>query len=181
MTSHAFDFWGWYAGPVSDGAPRSTVDAPQNTSTATTPGAMRANWTGAAWLDLPYAAPGPLPAEGASALRAELWERIKAERERRRFAGTNVGDHWFHSDDSSRIQQLALFVMGAGVPAVEWKTMSGEFVTMTQTLAAAIFTGVAAKDQALFAHAEALRAQVDAAEDPGAVDILAGWPAVFGE
>lgn len=123
----------------------------------------------------------PAPVVDLAALRAERWEAVKAERERRRAGGTQVGDHWYHSDDSSRIQQLALFVMGAGVPSVQWKTMSGEFVTMTQTLAAAIFTGVAAKDQALFSHAEALRAELDAAEDPGAVDILAGWPAVFGE
>jgi hypothetical protein len=62
MAAHLFDYWGWYAGPAPYGAPRSTTEAPANTSTSDTPGALRANWTGHEWIELPYAAPDPLPA-----------------------------------------------------------------------------------------------------------------------
>ena len=43
---YQYDLYGWYAGPCSDNAPRSTDIAPDNTSQTTTPGDPRANWTG---------------------------------------------------------------------------------------------------------------------------------------
>lgn len=53
----------------------------------------------------------------------EMWERIKAERDRRQVAGVKVGDHWYHSDHASRVQFVALVTMGAGLPAgTMWKT-----------------------------------------------------------
>ena len=180
--SHAFDPWGWYVGAAADGAPRSTPTAPANTSPSETPGAARANWTGHEWIELPYAVPAAA-ADMRPLLRAELWDRIKAERDRRAQAGGYVaGGKWFHSDTFSRTQQLGLVLLGASLPAgLQWKTMDGTFVAMTQALAAQVFAAAAASDQALFAHAEALRMAVDAAEDPSSVDIVAGWPPVFGE
>ena len=62
MAAHLFDYWGWYAGAGADGAPRSTPIVPANTSTSDTPGAMRSNWTGHEWVELPYSVPDPLPA-----------------------------------------------------------------------------------------------------------------------
>lgn len=126
----------------------------------------------------------PAHAVDPEAVRAQQWERIKAERDRRKFAGFQVGAEWFHSDPDSRTQQLMLYtkaVSGKPVPAVPWKTLGGAFTPMSAELAEAIGDAAAAHDIALFARAEALRAEVMAAEDPGAVDILAGWPAVFGE
>lgn len=112
--------------------------------------------------------------------RAAVWESIKALRDQKvQAGGYTAGGKWFHSDTFSRTQQMALFMMGAAVPAVQWKTMDGTFVTMTQTLAGAIFAAGAASDQALFARAEVLRAAVYAAADPAAVDINAGWPAAY--
>ena len=61
MTAHAFDNWGWYAGPVADGAPRSTPVAPDNTSTSQTTGASRSNWTGHEWMVLQYVPPEAPP------------------------------------------------------------------------------------------------------------------------
>lgn len=55
--AHAFDLWGWYAGEVADGEPRSTHLVPPTLSTAEADGAPRANWTGEAWAVRPYAAP----------------------------------------------------------------------------------------------------------------------------
>lgn len=112
--------------------------------------------------------------------RADLWARIKEIRDTKiQNGGYQAAGKWFHSDTFSRTQQMALVMMGASVPSVRWKTMDGSFVTMTQALAGAIFQAAAAHDAAIFAHAEALRAQVDAATDPFSVDINAGWPATF--
>lgn len=55
-----FDLYGWYTSEALPG--RSTDIAPANTSETTTPGAMRANFTGYAWVNMPYAAPpAPVP------------------------------------------------------------------------------------------------------------------------
>lgn len=115
--------------------------------------------------------------------RAQLWEQIKTIRDRRtREGGYQAGGYWFHSDEFSRIQQLGLVMLGLNMPqGLQWKTMSGAFVTMTPSLASAIFAAAAAADMATFAHAQALKAQVDAADDPATVAITAGWPAIYSE
>ena len=127
----------------------------------------------------------PLTAQHAQALRADAiaakWQAIKAERDRRKASGIKAGGNWFHSDADSRIQQLALFVMGAGVPAVPWKTLSGSFVTMTPMLAGQIFQGTASSDMALFGAAEAHLAALQASADPSAYSFAAGWPAAYGD
>ena len=89
-----------------------------------------------------------------------------------------MGAHIFHSDDSSRIQQIGLVMLGANIPAgLKWKALGGTLVDMTPTLAGQIFGAQAARDAALFAHAEGLIAAVQAAADPASIDITAGWPA----
>lgn len=114
--------------------------------------------------------------------KATAWGNIKAERDRRKAGGVKVGAKWFHSDDASRIQQLALVMMGAGLPAgLQWKTMDGSFITMTPALAQQVFTGQAASDQTIFAVAEAHRVAMEASADPAAYDHSTGWPKVFGE
>lgn len=116
-------------------------------------------------------------------LRDAKWVEIKAIRDRLQDEGgykvAIAGvDKWFHSDVKSRTQQIGLTMMGAAVPPVPWKTMDGSFVNMSQAIASAIFAAAAAQDMALFAHAEQLRAQVNAG-DPSSIDISAGWPATF--
>lgn len=112
--------------------------------------------------------------------RAKKWEAIKAERDRRKSLGVAAGGKRFHSDDASRIQQLALVMMGAGIPAgLMWKTLDGSFVAMTQALAGQIFANTAAQDAAVFAAAESHRAAINALSDPvgiAAYDHLTGWP-----
>lgn len=110
------------------------------------------------------------------------WERIKAERDRRRYLGVKVGAHWFHSDDPSRIQQLALAMMGAAIPAgLQWKTLTTTqppvFVEMTPALAQWIFQATAASDTAIFAAAEAHRVAMEASATPESYDCTGGWPA----
>lgn len=117
-----------------------------------------------------------------AAMRATLWEEIKRIRDRKtQQGGYKVGSHWYHSDTFSRTQQIGLTIMGAAMPAgLMWKTMGGAFVLMTPTLAQQIFAAAGQQDAALFGYAEALKAQVDEATDPAAVDIRAGWPETFG-
>ena len=132
-------------------------------------------WT---WDGEAFAPPAePSPDVGA------IWEAIKAERDRRtQTGGYRVGDHWYHSDTFSRTQQLGLVMLGSSMPeGLAWKTMSGDFVTMTPALAQQVFASATAADMAHFAHAEQLRGQVFAAPDPASVDIYAGWPPSFGE
>lgn len=111
---------------------------------------------------------------------AQVWDKIKALRDAKtQDGGCRVGENWFHSDTFSRTQQIGLTLMGNAMPpGIMWKTMAGTFVEMTPTLAAQIFAAVAAQDTAIFAHAEALRAQAQA--DPDAVDITVGWPTTYG-
>lgn len=110
------------------------------------------------------------------------WERIKTERDRRKYLGVKVGAHWFHSDDPSRIQQLALAMMGASIPAgLMWKVLTltppPVFVEMTPALAQGIFQATAASDAAIFAAAETHRVAMEASPTPESYDITGGWPA----
>ena len=120
-----------------------------------------------------------IQAASIPAARAAIWERIKAERDRRiQEQGYVAGGKRFHGDTFSRTQQMGLVMLGANIPpGLQWKTMDGSFITMTTTLAQQVFAAAAASDVALFGYAEVLRAQVNAAEDPSSVDITAGWPA----
>lgn len=104
---------------------------------------------------------------------------IKAERDRRKFNGVKVGTKWIHTDTYSRTQWMAMVMMGASIPAIDWTTMDGTSVTTSQTLAGQVFQGTAQLDATLFGHAKALITQVEAAADPASVDIAAGWPATF--
>ncbi len=120
-------------------------------------------------------------------VKIDMWELIKTERDRRKFGGVHVAsvDKWFHSDDTSRIQQLGLVMMGAGLPSgIMWKTMDGTYTQMTQALAVEIFQTVAAKDIAIFAVAEQHRIAMLAATNPAEYNYLTGtpaWPTIFGE
>lgn len=88
---------------------------------------------------------------------------------------------WFHSDDSSRIQQLALSMMGNSIPAgLMWKTLTltppPVFVEMTPALAQGIFQATAASDAAIFAAAEVHRIAMEASDTPETYDFSSGWP-----
>jgi hypothetical protein len=143
---------------------------------------------GNSYEDIVYEQGDPIPSKEVldnwiiSRTREDMWELIKAERDRRKQNGYRVGSNWFHSDTSSRIQQIGLVMMGAGLPAnINWKTISGSFVTMTPTLAMQIFQTTAATDMTLFAVAEAKRSAMLASSDPANFDYLSGWPQTYGE
>ena len=102
------------------------------------------------------------------------WERIKAKRdELTDNGGCLVATKWFHTDPKSKQQQMALVMLGVSIPAgLQWKTMDGSFIEMTQPLAAQLFGAQVQREQMIFAHAEALNL------DPTA-DIDTGWPARY--
>lgn len=108
------------------------------------------------------------------------WHFIKTERDRRKAGGVKVGEKWFHSDDTSRIQQIGLVMMGANLPAnLMWKTMDGSFVLMSSQLASQIFTTIAFSDQNIFKVAEQHRMAMEASSDPEGYDFSGGWPDTY--
>jgi len=123
----------------------------------------------------------PVKIERSPPSTADIWLKIKAERDRRsEQGGYKVGANWFHSDQKSRSQQLGLVLLGANIPTgLQWKTMDGSFVTMTETLAQQILAAGAASDQAIFGAAETHKAAMEASADPASYDFSAGWPATF--
>lgn len=137
--------------------------------------------------DIQWISGGPIPKVELDARRRQLdqdrmWRRIQAERDRRRAGGVKIGTNWFHSDDTSRIQQLGLLLMGTNMPNnIMWKTMGNNFVLMTPTVAQQIFQATGANDMQVFAVAEQHRAQMMAAVNPTTYDFSAGWPPTFGE
>lgn len=118
--------------------------------------------------------------------QSAVWEQIKAERDKRKVSGVKVGSNWFHSDDSSRIQQLALVMMGASVPpGLMWKVLTltppPVFVEMTPALAGQIFQATAASDAAIFGVAETHRLAMEASQEPENYDFSTGWPVAIWE
>ena len=131
---------------------------------------------------------------------SDIWERIKAERERRKSGGFKVkvgsSNKWFHSDADSRIQHLGLkdkardLIAGGGVmtdnliilgQTVKWKTMDGSFVDVSAQVAFDIVSAAGDLDAQLFAAAETHKATMEASADPASYDFSAGWPKVYGE
>lgn len=127
--------------------------------------------------------PPPQPPTLAE-IKAHAWDSIKALRDKYiQSGGYQVAGKWFHSDTFSRTQQIGLVMLGAGIPAgLQWKTMDGSFVLMTQTLAQQVFAAAAIQDTAIFSNAEFHRAAINAMTNGEAIasyDITTGWPAVF--
>ncbi len=114
---------------------------------------------------------------------AQMWERIKAESDRRTTSGGYVaGGKWWHSDLKSRTQQMGLLLLGNSVPAnLQWRTMDGSFATLTPALAQQILAAALAKEVAIFNAAETHKAACEASPDPSSYDFSGGWPKDFGE
>lgn len=131
-----------------------------------------------------YANPPLRVIAGTNAVQSPSWEAIKWERDRRKLEGGYlVAGKWYHSDAFSRIQQLGLVLLGANIPAgLQWKTLDGSFVTMTQQLAGQIFAAAAILDAALFKAAEVARKELEALplEEQSSYDMSKiPWPASY--
>lgn len=127
---------------------------------------------------LPMPSKAELDIKRSELIKLDVWRKIQAERDRRKSGGVKVGDYWFHSDDTSRIQQMALVIFGDNLPeGIMWKTMDGSFVLMTPTLIQQIFMASASQDIAIFSAAEQHKAQMIASANPEQYDYQSsGWP-----
>ena len=174
VTIYAYDKNGIYTN-AAEVDPMGEVPAGLMAAPPALTGTQVAQAVGGVWVVLPEYPNAPL-----SQRQTAAWERIESERDRRKALGVKVGDHWYHSDADSRIQQISLFVMGAAVPPVQWKTLTATpppvFVTMTPAIAAGIFQNTAASDAAVFAAAETHRIAMEASDDPENYDCSVGWP-----
>lgn len=129
--------------------------------------------------------------EGA---KAAMWDKIQIERTRRIEGGYPVvfggKTWWMHSDAMSLLQQSNL-VSAAQLTAMQggdmtaeiakWKTMTGEFVSMTGNFALAMFAAGMAQQGAIFQQAEIHKAKMSALDEPWNYDYSAGWPKIYGE
>lgn len=137
------------------------------------------NWRLA--LDEPNTTPPSEPSTPLVDRQHLAWELIKKERDRRKYLGVKVDSHWFHSDDPSRIQQIALAMLGDSIPAgIQWKTLTKTpppvFVPMTPALANGIFIGTILSDSAIFTASEVHRVAMESSLSPENYDISTGWP-----
>ena len=140
-----------------------------------------------------YIPPTPLPLEYR---QNSVWEKIKAERDRRKTLGIQVGSYWFHSDVDSRIQWLGLkdtardmIMDGAdktsnisiGGSPVLWKTLSGAFIPVNIQLAMDVNNATKVLDADLFKNAELHRANMIKSSNPEEYDYSTGWPLSYKE
>ena len=128
-----------------------------------------------------------LDAARAARLKAEqqaaVWERIKAKRADNLRHGVYVksAGKWFHTDDNSRTQYIALAVMPRLPEKLPWKTMDNSFVNMTKALLGELMEQMLVDEQADFANAERHKAAMEKAENPLEYDYSDGWTANFDE
>lgn len=130
-------------------------------------------------------------------IKSATWERIKAERDRRKTTGGfQCAGKWFHSDDRSLSHHFGnkdtardqleaggvmadpLMVNGSQLP---WKTMDGTWLPLTCQLAFDIVLAGKNSEAAIHQAAEIHRVTMESSADPASYDFSTGWPAVFGE
>lgn len=131
---------------------------------------------------------------------AQLLSEIDRERSKRWRAGFPVSVasvvQWFHSDEFSLTQHLGLKdkardvlaaggtmadnITIAGQP-VSWSTMDGSQVTITVQLAFDLVSSAGLQQALVFSASQAHKAAINAAEDLSDYDVMANWPAVFGD
>ena len=135
-------------------------------------------WDGEQWYIDPECA-----ARLKAAQQEEVWERIKAKRYDNLRHGVYVksAGKWFHTDDNSRTQYIALAVMPRLPEKLAWKTMDNSFVNMTKALLGELMEQMLIDEQADFANAERHKAAMLQAEHPLEYDYSDGWTANFDE
>lgn len=114
-------------------------------------------------------------------VKAQVIQRIKAQRDEFTADYIIIGDNYFHSDANSRIQQMSLTRMGQAkqIPkGLMWQTKNLGLVELTNEIAAQFESITMDHDMRLFANAQRHIAAVEALEDIQAVqeyDYSTGW------
>ncbi|MDP8184425.1 DUF4376 domain-containing protein [Phocoenobacter skyensis] len=111
--------------------------------------------------------------------RKEVWEKIKKKRYQACQGGVYIESvgKWFHTDLVSEIgyqQLINNLSLGIWVD-VKWKTMSGDFVDMTEELLKEIHAKKFSEYQLNYFNAERHHAQLKTCENPLAYDFSSGW------
>lgn len=129
-----------------------------------------------------------------SDLKLQKIEQIKSRRDYLTVAGGHkIGENWYHSNEISLIQQLALNgianqMSAAGAPdstaiiATPWKTLSGAYVDLTVGIAKSFIQSALTQQSALFTAAQTKISELNALttiDSVNAYDVTAGFPAVY--
>lgn len=115
--------------------------------------------------------------------QSEMWERIKAKRHDNARGGVFVKSvgKWFHNDDPTRTQYLALQVLPSLPETLMWKTMDGSFIRLTKEILMQLAMTMMTQEQSDFANAERHRQLMLKVENPLEYDYSSGWSAVYGD
>ena len=147
------------------------------------------DYAGITWHDGVQSKPSlsDMTAASLAVDKTEMWAKIKAERERRKFtSGFKVGTLWFNSDANSRSQYNTMLNMAgehsllatyAFRPA--WKTMSGATTPMTVALVRQIRDAALINEAAIFDNAESHKTAMESSATPLSYNFSTGWPATF--
>ena len=133
-------------------------------------------WDGTAWV-----VTAEKQAELKAQAQSEMWERIKAKRHNNTHGGVYIKSvgKWFHTDDNSRTQYLALQILPSLPNNLMWKTMDNEFVPMTKALLTEIAMTMLTEEQADFANAERHRLAMLKVDNPLDYDYSTGWSKTY--
>ena len=120
-------------------------------------------------------------AELKAKTQEQIWELIKQKRYTNIRSGVYIKSvgKWFHNDDSSRTQYLALQVLPSLPPDLMWKTMDNSFVPMTKDLLNEIAMTMLTKEQSDFANAEKHLLAMLQADNPLEYDYSTGWSETY--
>jgi hypothetical protein len=115
--------------------------------------------------------------------KSDIWIAIKSIRDTYSSTGVMISTGvWFQSDSLSRIQYLAMMILGDSLSHnIKWKLIDNTFVTLTPALVREIFDALVAYDQTIFSHAEFLKAQMLllSGSDVNSFQLDTGWPQTY--
>lgn len=114
-------------------------------------------------------------------LQSQIWEQIKAHRYTVTRGGVYLKsvDKWFHTDESSRTQYLAMQIMPKLPDDLMWKTMDGSFIRLTKEILMQLAMTMMTQEQSDFANSERHRQLMLKVENPLEYDYSSGWSAVY--
>jgi hypothetical protein len=144
--------------------------------------------------DAPYVVNTPKP---LAQIRAAIQAKVKVHRDTLQERGVKVGNYWIHNDVKSRTQwermaskaQVLLSAGGtasdnyliAGQP-VPWKTMTGEYITLTLGFISQVVDAIELQEALIFSKGAQHDAAINAANTIEAIagyNWKAGWPLTY--
>lgn len=134
-------------------------------------------------------------------IRENIWDKIKAYRDERKFKGIYVSNKWFHNDADSRTQWLGLkdkardvLANGGatstiltithpvyGVIPIQWNTMDGSMVYVTVQLAFDVVEKTGDLDGQFYGVGLYHKSALYSSQDPANYNYKVAWPAIYGE